>query len=89
MPRGRMSKLDKAILKAVHAYPKTITDDLFLAGLIYEEYLGEARASIYGMKYCLKYYAKHKLPSLENIVLERERLIKDGKIVKEVDDGMG
>jgi len=73
---SRMIRLAQYIKDAIEEYPRAAEDENMLIGLVYERYLGEKKADIYGFKYCKENHDALKLPSPEHIISAREQVIK-------------
>lgn len=69
-------KIDEYILDSIKEYPKAFEDDIFLVGLVYERYLGEEKAELYGLRYCMNNYAKMRLPAPPAVILRKKMLME-------------
>ena len=73
---GRLIRIDQYVKDAVEECPRAARDDNMLIGLVYERYLGEKKADVYGIRYCRENCEALKLPSPEAIIKARERVTK-------------
>ena len=76
-------KIDEYIITSILECPKAAEDDTLLVSLVYERYLGETRAELYGLKWCMENFALAKLPAPASVRLRKLQLIASGKIKTE------
>ena len=69
-------KIDEYILDSIETCPRATEDDTFLVSLVYEKYLGEEKAEIYGIKWCMENFAKMKLPAPPAVILRKKMLME-------------
>ena len=73
---GRLIKLEQYVKDAIEECPQAKKDDIMLIGLVYERYLGEKKAEIYGLRWCMENYEKIKLPPPESVTAVKKRVIE-------------
>ena len=73
---GRLIKLYQYVKDAIEECPRAAEDDDMLIGLVYERYLGESKADVYGFRYCKENCEHLKLPSPSAVLDAREKISK-------------
>lgn len=73
---GRLIRLDQYVKDAIEECPLAAKDDNLLIGLVYERYLGEAKASIYSFRWCKKNFKKARVPDPESVIKAKERVVR-------------